>query len=188
MWRPAPQLRAQSSPNQFRRKLLRRAALQNLKSDKASIVALRGGAEHHDLRTGKLERHERDPSCRHRSPDNPGASLTRAPDQAAIGAEGSPPVNLDPADVHTHARFRTKRQLFLRFQAARLIHNLGVTHAPSDLRRRRPRSSNPFGGQSQQSERQRKSPKKIRSRCHRRTLSQNGWLCQSKLWGRVRPC
>ena len=29
------------------------------------------------------------------------------------GAEGSPLVNFGPADVHTHARFRTKRQSFL---------------------------------------------------------------------------
>ena len=79
------------------------------------------------------------------------SSLTRAPDQAAIGAEVSPPVNLDLADAHVHARFRTKRQSFLRFKRRRLMHTLGW-RTPILPLKAEARSSNPFGGESLQSE------------------------------------
>jgi hypothetical protein len=85
-------------------------------------------------------------------PKNPGASLTRVPDRAAIGAEGSPPVNLRPANAHTHARFRTKRQSFLRFQAASANAYLGVTNATLVASERGGQEFDPFGGQSLQSE------------------------------------
>lgn len=50
-----------------------------------------------------------------------------SPGSMTIGAEGCPPVNLNPADMHTHARFRTKRQSFLRFPAGCVNAYLALT-------------------------------------------------------------
>ena len=84
-----------------------------------------GDAQHEDLLVSKLDGHEHNPSCRHRSPDNPGVSLTRAPNRLMIGAEGVRRSILLLANVHIHARLRTKRQSFLCFRPHRLRHSRG---------------------------------------------------------------
>jgi hypothetical protein len=52
-------------------------------------------------------------------PANPGASLTRAPDQAMTEAKGYSRGTC--RGVRTHARFRTKRQSFLRFHRCHIL-------------------------------------------------------------------
>jgi hypothetical protein len=48
----------ETSVKEFCRNLLRRAALKIGMSDKASVFALRGGAQHNELRIAKLDGHD----------------------------------------------------------------------------------------------------------------------------------
>jgi hypothetical protein len=77
--------------------------------------------------------------------------LTRAPDQAAIGAEGSPPINLDPRTCTHMLDFEPNASRFFALKPRRLMHILGW-RTPILPLKAEARSSNPFGGESLQSE------------------------------------
>src|SRR5208337_2721691 len=103
-------LLSQSRGDQLRCDLLGCGALQTRRSNNAAVFALRGGAQHDELRVGEFDGHGL--TLRLWEHGQSGPSPGRAPDRCDRRGEGVSGGHTRPADVHIHALFRRKRQSF----------------------------------------------------------------------------